>query len=102
MINVRTIPAIVSLALVVGGCEADPSSYEQPEHSAAAIRDRAEAHLTSTGTTVGNYDLEGLSFDYLNRRWTLMYSGKTLLIGNHFAVRLSDEDPEKIEVVKGL
>ena len=96
-----TIPlALVILATTA--CQSGSASYSAPRQLPAAVVEVAEHHMVQRGTEIGRYDLENLSFDYVDRKWRLTFAGKSLAIGDHFAVVVSDENLQVTDVIKGL
>ena len=62
----------------------------------------ASDHMTAKGAEMEKYTLSGLSYDYIDRRWVVLFDGKSLNPGDHFVVRIRDQDPRDLEVVPGL
>jgi hypothetical protein len=54
------------------------------------------------GIIVDNYAVAAVSFDYVKRRWHIVYEGKGRGIGDYFSVMLGDERPDEVELIPGL
>ena len=90
------------VVLVATACQPGSAAYSAPKQPPAAVVKVAEQHVTQRGTAIARYDLENLSFDYVDRKWRLTFAAKSLAIGDHFAVIVSDETLEVTDVIKGL
>jgi hypothetical protein len=97
-----TATIVAAAGLLLGACEHDAADFDRPKQTPEAVLRAVTEHMTSKGTTMEKYELDSLSFDYVQRRWWLGFNGKSLLIGDHFSVQVSDEDMRKLEVVPGL
>jgi hypothetical protein len=100
MRNAIAILAAASTLLVA--CERESPLFAEPKLAADRVLKVAADHMSSKGTVMSNYELDGLSYDYVDRRWAVFYAGRALGVGDHFTVLVSDQDPGKVEVVPGL
>jgi hypothetical protein len=101
MTNV-TATIVAAAGLLLGACEHDAADFDRPKQTPEAVLRAVTEHMTSKGTAMEKYELDSLSFNYVQRRWWVGFNGKSLLIGDHFAVQVSDEDMSKLQVVPGL
>ena len=88
--------------IIVAGCDVGRTDYPAPELVPEEVVAVATEYLTARQTKLDDYDLESLGFDYIDREWHLMYWGKSGVIGDHFALKISDEDKSNISVIPGL
>lgn len=98
----RKFIAMLAAITVLGACQCGPDVFADPVHSAGDVLKVATDHMASRGMVMENYELDALTYDYVDKEWSLFYSGKSLGVGDHFTVRISDSDTNKITVVPGL
>jgi len=98
----RHLIAILGAASMLVACEREPRAFSSPEQTPDAVLKVVNNHMTSKGTVMTDYEIDGLSYNYVDRRWAVSYSGRSLVLGDHFTVLVSDEDPSELEVVPGL
>ena len=98
----RHVIAFLGAASLFSACEREPTAFSRPQQAPDGVLKVVNDHMVSKGTVMADYELDSLSYDYVDRRWSVFYTGRTLAIGDHFAVLVSDEDAGEIEVVPGL
>ena len=86
---------------VLGACQRDSAAFADPVNSAEDVLKVATDHMASEGTVIEDYELDALMYDYVDKEWSIFYSRKSLAIGGHFTVLVSDSDINKITVVPG-
>ena len=94
--------ALMLLAICVGlqGC-ADRGGFAAPRRTPAEVVEATNAFAARNEITIENYSVGSVDFDYVKRRWHVFYEGKSLAIGDHFTIIVSDERAEEIELIPG-
>ena len=99
----RNVIAIFATAMtLLNACKPDSSVFVDPSQTPGSVLEAVNEHMTEEGTVMVNYELDALTYDYVDRRWAVSYTGGSRAIGDHFTVLVSDEDLSKLEVVPGL
>jgi len=93
---------LAAVLLCASGCGPSSATYEVPQNLPGTVLSVAEQYLEARGPEIGQYELDGLTFDYLNRRWFVSFHAKSLAIGDHFSLLVSDDDLNSVEFVPGI
>ncbi len=91
---------VVSLFLF--GCEADSNTYPEPNLTPDEVLAIVSEYLVNRETQLEDYEINLIGFDYVDRDWRVGFDGKSLIIGDHFWVTVSDADIGDISLQPGL
>lgn len=80
----------------------DALRFEKSKNEPEAVLAQAESIARNSDVIIDDYNLEGLSFDYLKRSWTVFYSSESLALGDHFIVSINDDDVSDSRIIGGL
>ncbi len=83
-------------------CEAKSNAYPPPRLTPDEVLVAVTAYLEERETQLDNYEISLVGFNYTNRSWGVGYDGISLTIGDHFWVKVSDDDISEISLVPGL
>lgn len=99
-LSVRAVVILVAIHVGLLGC-ADDRGLAAPTRTPGEIVEEANAFAARNDIQLEDYSISGVSFDYIKRRWQIFYEGKSLGIGDHFTIVVSDEHAEEIELILG-
>jgi hypothetical protein len=99
-LRLRAILILVAIFLGLQGC-ADDRGLVAPTRTPGEIVEEANAFAARNDIEIEDYSISGVSFDYISRRWRIFYERKSLAIGGHFTIVMSDERAEEIELIPG-
>ncbi len=88
--------------LILAGCESGSVSYPDPNLTPDQVMAAVSEYLMDQGTQLEDYEVNRIGFDYVDRDWMVGFDGKSLIIGDHFFVTVSDEDINDISLIPGL
>jgi hypothetical protein len=92
---------LLLVCVLVVGCSRE-GILAPPKNSADDMLASADAVGSANGIAMDNYSPSAVTFDYLQRQWQVLYEEKSRLVGDHFAVVISDDRPSESQLVRGL
>jgi hypothetical protein len=98
----RRIVFLLIATFLFAACESSSSNYPDPNLSPDEVLTAVTEYVADRGTQLGDYDLDRIAFDYASRRWSVGFSGKSGIVGDHFWVIVSDQNISEISLVPGL
>jgi hypothetical protein len=90
------------VGLFVFGCEADSSTYPNPDLTPDEVLAAVTEYLVNRETQLEDYEINLIGFDYVDRDWRVGFDGKSGIVGDHFWVTVSDDDISDISLQPGL
>ena len=99
--------SIILLTLYLTACtsvasDLSSSTYVNPNLTVIQAEEIVTTYLERKGSDLKNYNTESISYDYVKQEWHFFYSGKKLIVGDHFSVVLKDKETNMIRIVPGL
>jgi len=88
--------------LFLFGCEADSSTYPEPDLTPDEVLAVVSEYLVIHETKLDDYETNLIGFDYVDRDWRVGFDGKRGIVGDHFWVTVSDADISDISLQPGL
>lgn len=92
----------LTATLVLLGCGSSSSEYPDPVLTPDEVMEAVTEHVASSGTQLEDYDLNRIGFNYVSRNWSVGFSGKSGIVGDHFWVIVSDTNINEISLERGL
>lgn len=101
MSNLR-IPNLIILIFILPIACYGEDKFHAPQKTPEEIVKYAEAVIISRKISVNDYQLSGLTYDYIKENWYVSYSSKGLEVGGHFTILINDTSTDTTEFIPGL
>jgi hypothetical protein len=92
---------ILALLACVSCLACADGELAEPKHNVRDIVGKTVEVASKEGVVLADYSVSSVSFDYVKRRWHVLYERKSTGLGDHFAITF-DDDNERSELVRGL
>src|SRR5688500_5698535 len=66
----RHVIAFLGAASLFSACEREPTAFSRPQQAPDGVLKVVNDHMVSKGTVMADYELDSLSYDYVDRRWS--------------------------------
>jgi hypothetical protein len=84
--------AFVFVASLLLACRENASEYPSPVQSPSEVKLAAIAYLEQQQVDAADYELKLLGFDYIERSWRVMFTGKSGVLHDTYWLEVSDDN----------